>query len=551
MLNIYTNAGTTNIIVQNSLSKIDIQKLSQMIEDYNDIQLTFIDISFLSSELILKLDTFKEKIHISTNNKALWLYLKRLGIDIKLHHQIKNYKYVHKEVEAIAIGGSAGSLKSIVSIVEKIPFCDVCIFIVMHILPDQESKLVGIIKQITSLKVKEAQNGEKIEKGCIYIAPPDLHMLVENGKIVTSDSPKVNFCRPAIDVLFNSAAKEYKDKLITVLTCGYLDDGSRSLAEVKKYDGISLIQDPNQCEANDMPLNAMTTKNYDFVFDIEDIGDYLKSRLNLTLNLEERVVSLIKQIHIRYGYDFTNYDKNSLIRRVELLRGELDIEYFNDFESLVLSDHGIFQQLFEKLSINVSEFFRDIETFKQVKNQLLEKLKDISNIKIWCAGASKGQEAYSIAMMLDEYGLLDRSIIYATDFNALVLEQAKNGIFSKDEFLQCDKSFLQMGFENSSQNWFDIKENFVIIKQRIKNKVHFFQHNLVTDGEINEFQIVFCRNVLIYFNETLQNKVLSLLYDSLVPGGYLILGDSEHIIEEDKFIRLKNNSNSKIFKKVG
>lgn len=550
MINIYPKGDRITIIVQNSLSKRDTEEIINTVEKGNNLEITFIDIGSIGFELILVLDRFKEKLELSTNNKTLWLYLKRIGIDLKLHHHINNNQLSAKEVEAIGIGGSAGSLRSMVEIIKRIPYCEMSVFVVMHILPDQESRLVQILQLNAKLKVKEALNGEKVQKGYIYVAPPDLHMVVEKGVIYTLNTPKVNFCRPAIDVLFESLSKEYKESLITVLTCGYLDDGSRSLKTVKANHGTSIIQDPNECEANDIPLNAMATKNYDFVFDMEDIGEYLKSRLNLTLNLEDRVVYLIKEIYKKYHYDFTDYDKNSLVRRVELLRQELGIKHFNDFEALVLSDCEIFELLFEKLSINVSEFFRDIETFKQIKNELIPILQNLSHIRIWCAGSSKGQEPYSIAMMLDEYGLLDKTIIYATDFNGIVLEQAKNGIYSLEEFEQCKTASRKIGLESSLDEWFEQKPNHVLVKEKIKKKVHFFQHNLVTDGEINEFQVIFCRNVLIYFNEKLQRKVLELIYNSLVDKGFLVLGDSEHIVNKDEFERLQNNSNSKIFKKL-
>lgn len=550
MVNIYKKNNLTSIIVQNKVSSEDIKNIAKTINNQGDIQIAFIDISAINTDLIFLLDHFKNLIDISTNNKTLWLYLKRIGIDIKLHHRLKNFKSAHKDLKAIGIGGSAGSLRSMIDIIEKIPFCDINIFIVMHILPDQKSRLVELFSLNTKLKVQEAVNGQKVQKSTVYIAPPDLHMIVKEGFVYTLDTPKVNFCRPAIDVLFESLAKEYKESLVSVLTCGYLDDGSRSLSLVKENGGISLIQNPNQCEANDMPLNGMLTKNYDFVFDSDDIGEYLKSRLNITLSLKDRVEYLVRQIRKKYGYDFTDYDMNSLIRRVELLRQELGIEYFNDFETMVLNDCGVFEALFEKLSINVSEFFRDENTFKFIKNDLFSTFGTFSHIRIWCAGSSKGQEPYSVAMLLDEAGLLEKSIIYATDINQIILEQAKNGIYSLEEFGQFKENFEKLELKKSFDDWFDIKENYVCIKDKIKKKVHFFEHNLATDGIINEFQVVFCRNVLIYFNEKLQNKVLDLIYDSLSSGGCLVLGDSEYILNEKKFKKLKSGSSGKIFVKA-
>ena len=551
MIHLYNKGDVTNIIVQNIISKEDSQDIIKALDNYKNIEITFIDIQHISADIILKIDKFAGNIKLVTNNKTLWIYLKKIGIQVKLNRSNRNYApLVHHDIEAIAIGGSAGSLKSMVSVIKSLPFCDISVFVVMHILPDQKSKLVEILQPETQFRVKEAVNGEKIEKGFVYVAPPDLHMQIQNGYIQTLKTQKVNFCRPAIDVLFKSLALEYKETLVTVLTCGYLDDGSRSLSIVKENNGISIIQNPNQCEANDIPLNAMSTRNYDFVFDIEDIGEYLKNKLNFTVNLEERVLYLMKEIYKKYGYDFTNYDKSSLVRRVELLRQELGIEHFSDMENIILNDHEIFELLFEKLSINVSEFFRDTDTFIQFKEQILPIMESYSHIRIWCAGSSKGQEAYSIAIMLAEYGLLERSIIYATDFNGLVLEQAKNGIYSKKEYQQCEKNYLKFNSKIPLENWFEVEKDYVMVKNEIKRKVHFFQHNLVTDGEINEFHIVFCRNVLIYFNEKLQHKVLSLIYDSLVRDGYLVLGDYELINSENRFKRLKNNSNSKVFKKL-
>lgn len=552
MISIYKKNDLVNIILQDKITYDDSITLKQtLINSQEKIQIAFIDISTIKDNLVFLLDSYKSKLNISSNNRNLWLYLKRLGIEISLHHHIKKYKDIHINIKALAIGGSAGSLRNMVKIIQNIPYCDINIFAVMHILPDQKNKLTQIFSLNTSFKVLQAKDGMSIEKSTIYVAPPDLHMVVQNKTIKTLNTPKVNYCRPSIDVTFDSLALEYKNSLCAILTCGYLDDGSRSLENIKKHDGTVLIQDPNSCEANEIPINAMLTKNYDFVFSIDDICEYLKSRLNLTLDLESRVTNMIKKIQNVYGYDFTDYDAGSLIRRVELLRQELGINHFNDLEDLILSDKEVFESLFEKLSINVSEFFRDTNSFKFVKEELFNQFKNQNtHIKIWCAASSKGQEAYSIAMILDELGLLERSVIYATDINEFILSQAKNGIYSKEEFRQCCNALEKLSIKNDPRDWFDIKENYVCINERIKRKVHFFSHNLVTDGEINEFQVVFCRNVLIYFNEKLQNRVLDLIYDSLVLRGILVLGESEHIVKKDKFKKVNSKFDVKAFVKI-
>jgi len=476
---------------------------------------------------------------------------KRLNFNINLLYNEKKYNIDHLSIKAIAIGGSAGSLQNMIKIISKLPKSNISVFIVMHILPDEKSNLVKIIKQYTTYNVIEASNNLEIKKDTIYIAKPNYHMEVKNSRVYIHQKPPVNFCRPAIDTLFKSLAFEYKDSLMAILTCGYLDDGSRALEDIKRNNGIVIIQNPNQCEANDMPLNAIITKNYDKILDIDDINILISEKLDYKFNLDIEIKQFIKKIDETYGYDFSNYDKNSLIRRIELLKQELKVQYFTDFEYLVLNNSDIFQLLFKKLSINVSEFFRDDNMYIDFIENIIPILATYPHIRIWCSACSKGQEAYSIAMILDKFNLLKKTIIYATDFNSLIVDQAKNALYSKIEYEQAKSNYDKLKISNSLDNWFENKNGYYEVKEDIKKSVQFFQHNLVTDGIINEFNIVFCRNVLIYFDDKLQNKVIDLIYESLIRNGYLILGNSEHIENKDKFQQENYSKYSKIFKRIG
>ena len=550
MLHFTQNKGITKILIDGDCDKDDTEKLLYLIKEKNKLEISFILVPILPSNVIKALDQYSEKLKLSTNDRSLWRYLRKISINISLDGIYNKTNKTNTPIKAIAIGGSAGALGNIIKIVKELPYVDISIFIVVHILPNEKNQLAEILQQCTNYKVKEAEHGELIKLNNIYVASADLHMVVDGGYIYQSKTQKVNFCRPSIDMLFKSLSLEYKESLLAILTCGYLDDGSKSLKEIKKNGAISIIQDPNECEANDIPLNAIITKNYTHIFGIDKINEYIQSNFNTIIDLGERINKLIYNIYKVYGYDFKDYDKRSITRRIELLRDELSIDNFLEFEDLILNDIDTFELLFKKLSINVSEFFRDPEVFKQIRDDIVPVLETYSHIRIWCSGCSHGQEPYSIAILLDEMGLLKRSVIYATDFNNAVLQQAKNGIFPKDVHKLGKENYMKSGGKKDFDNWFEVYDNYVEVNPYIKDKVHFFQHNLVTDSEINEFHLVFCRNVLIYFNENLQSRVFKLIYDSLIRNGFLVLGNSETVKSKDGFIKFDEDSKSKIFKKV-
>jgi len=164
---------------------------------------------------------------------------------------------------------------------------------------------------------------------------------------------------------------------------------------------------------------------------------------------------------------------------------------------------------------------------------------------VWCAGCSRGDEPYSIAIMLDELGLLHKSLVYATDFNPRVLKEAENGLFSKDDFINFESNYIKSTGKKELRDWFEFEQNIVEVKEHIKKKVLFFQHNLVTDDSINEFHLIFCRNVLIYFNRSLQKTVFNTIDNSLFKGEFLVLGESEKLPEEYNYKMI----DKKIYKK--
>lgn len=538
----------TKVLIDNGYKRKEEDTLVDLIKNNDQLEISFLSTPSIGSRVIKELIKHPN-ITLHTDDKTLWRYLRNLHVDIKYNNTYHKDAHRHYPIKAIAIGGSAGALGNIIKIVKDLPYSDIAVFIVIHILPDEKNYLSKILQQCTNYKVKEADHGEKIESNHIYVASPDMHMAIQDGYIYQSKTPKVNFCRPSIEVLFKTLAVEYKENLLSVLTCGYLDDGTQALKDIMDLKGTVLIQNPNECEANDIPIHAITTKNYTHVLDIKHIVEYIRSILHAVLSVEDDIENLVDEIYQVYGYDFRDYDKHSMIRRVELLKLELGIKDFSDFKISILNDMDTFKLLFKKFSINVSDFFRDPDVFKNIRKNIVPTLGTYPHIRVWCSACASGQEPYSVAILLDEMGLLDRSIIYATDFNSEIIEQAKNGMFPRNLLEEFKQNYLKSGGKERFEKWFNINEHYIELVDRIKNKVQFFQHNLATDADINEFHIVFCRNVLIYFDEKLQHRVFQMIHRSLVRKGFLVLGESEAVHRQEGFERFDLCSANKIFRK--
>jgi chemotaxis protein methyltransferase CheR len=238
---------------------------------------------------------------------------------------------------------------------------------------------------------------------------------------------------------------------------------------------------------------------------------------------------LLDAICLRYGYDFRDYSRAHVKRR---LAYKLSISKCNNFSELqhkILIEPEFFQTILASLSVNVTEMFRDPTFYSYLRSDIIPYLKTFTNIKIWHAGCSTGEEVYSMAILLKEEGLYDRIQIYATDFNETVLNKAKEGIFDLRLIREYTSNYQKAGGIHDFSNYYTAKYDFAVITQALKKNITFAQHNLVTDGIFGAMNIIICRNVLIYFNRGLQSKVVGLFKDSLIGGGFLCLGSKESI----------------------
>lgn len=234
----------------------------------------------------------------------------------------------------------------------------------------------------------------------------------------------------------------------------------------------------------------------------------------------------------QYGYDFTNYTQSSLKRRIEHFIHVRNISVY-DLKYDLINHKDIFVQFLEMITINITEMFRDPAFFRILRQKIFPELKTYPTIKIWVAGCATGEEALSLAILLQESGLLQRSRIYATDLNGVNLQKARKGIIPLTAMDECIRNYHEAGGTNDFRAYYTTSGDFAILNQSLKTNIVFAHHNLVTDRVFNEFQLVLCRNVLIYFNPALQNEVVALLYESLSTFGYLALGMKESLLFTD------------------
>jgi len=238
---------------------------------------------------------------------------------------------------------------------------------------------------------------------------------------------------------------------------------------------------------------------------------------------------LLEAIYRHYGFDFRGYALGSLKRRLWRRAYGEKLETLSALQDRVLHDPAVMERLLLDLSINVTAMFRDPTFFRAFREKVVPALRTYPFLRIWNAGCSTGEETYSLAILLKEEGLYDRTRIYATDINDRVLERAREGRFPLEKMREYTENYLKAGGNDEFSRYYTVEGNEARFTQELCSQVVFAQHNLVSDAPFNEFNVLVCRNVMIYFGKTLQDRVHDLFYDSLETFGILALGHKESI----------------------
>ena len=462
-------------------------------------------------------------------------------------------------IPIIGIGASAGGLEAIREMLSaaELP-TGMAYVIVQHLDPNHESMLAELLNRQTNLDVQQVSGGEKVEADNVYIIPPGHGLELKNGVLTLTEFEQPRGLRRPIDDFFESMAYDWTVNAACVILSGTGADGAIGLRAVKECGGVCLAQEPVTARYDGMPLAAVGTGLVDYVKRpaemIDTLSDFFSRRSNSVGDEEiSRVVSdhiddVCNSLSELIGHDFSDYKRSTLERRVERRMQVLGIDDPQAYLQRVRKDEDECDALFRDLLINVTRFFRDNEHFDQLMTDVIKPLvaesRSTGEIRVWVAGCSSGEEAYSIAMLLHEKmrETATRPLvqIFATDIDESMLAIAREGRYPSASLTDIPE---------------ELRDRYTIghgvdfqISPIIRDMIRFSSHSLIKDPPFAKIDLLSCRNLLIYFGERLQKSVLPLMHYSIRPGGYLFLGPSETVGRyEDLFAPI--DARSRIFKR--
>ena len=236
---------------------------------------------------------------------------------------------------------------------------------------------------------------------------------------------------------------------------------------------------------------------------------------------------LMEAIYLRYQHDFRAYAPGLLRRRMVQAMAQMGYRRMADLQHALLREPPVFARLLQYLTVQVSEMFRDPAYFRTLREEVLPQLSTWPSLKVWVAGCSHGEEVWSMAILLHEAGLLDRTIVYATDINPQALQRAEDGVFPRDRAALFSRNYLASGGKGSLSDYYTCAYDAIAFDRSLRRQITFADHSLATDAVFSEVHLVSCRNVLIYFTPALQDRSIGLFRDALVRGGFLGLGSRE------------------------
>jgi|GEM_PF-377452 len=456
-------------------------------------------------------------------------------------------------IVVVGFGSSAGGLEALQGVFSQMLPIPNCAFIIaQHLSPTHKSMMVDLLTRVTSLPVMEAKNGLVIRPKTIYMTPENTDIYVKDGKIFLKNLMQAFGPKPSVNYFFSSLATAYQDRSIGVILSGTGSDGAFGVRAIKAEGGITLAQSPETSKYDGMPNSAINTGKVDVVVPIENIASEIKSIIeNMGKPLDElldesNLSKIYKMLFAEKGVDFSLYKSSTVVRRIERRLGALKIDSLSTYVQTLKDSPEEITCLYHDILIGVTQFFRDKEVFDALRSYIegiVVKKEQGEEIRFWSIGCSTGEEAYSLAILLSD--VLGEKIskykikIFATDIDDEALKIARTGIYAEAALLGLDKHFIQ--------KYFTVQKNQYEVKKSIRELVIFSRHNIVSDSPFLRMDLISCRNMLIYFDQSLQNRFFPIIHYALSDGGIVLLGKSESIGQHfDLFTTL--DKTRKIFK---
>jgi two-component system CheB/CheR fusion protein len=447
----------------------------------------------------------------------------------------------------VGLGASAGGLEAIEAVVRNLPAdTGMGFVIVQHLSPDYKSLMVEILSKKTVMPVYQAEDGMPVKPNAIYLIPPKMDMKIYQGKLTLMEKdPAQRGMNYPIDLFLKALAQDQGRKAIGVILSGTGSDGTRGLRAIKEVAGLTIVQDPETAGFDGMPRSAISARLQDFTLPPEQIPAQLVSyanhpiktttlEQNPLLHNEDALSRLFQMLRERQGVDFSLYKPSTVVRRIERRITINHIDSIEDYLRYCQRYPSEIEQLFKEMLIGVTSFIRDPEAYQLLREAYLPDLlqrHEEQEVRIWTAGCSTGEEAYSLAIIINEILQqlqIDKEVkIFATDLDRDAIQIASIGLYPEAVINDLPRDLLEKYFVMTDKGYQVVRP--------LREQIVFAQHNLLKDPPFTKIDLVSCRNLLIYFQQSSQLKVLDLFNFSLVPQGLLFLGSSETVGDADTF----------------
>jgi two-component system CheB/CheR fusion protein len=457
----------------------------------------------------------------------------------------------------VGLGASAGGIAALKDFFARVePQPGVAYVIILHLSPDHDSRLAEVLQAATMMPVAQVTTSTPIVPGHVYVVPPNRSLSIARDVLMVSDITRPEQRRAPVDVFFRALADSHRHRAVCVVLSGTGSNGSAGLKRIKEYGGLVIAQDPAEAEYGDMPRNALATGLVDMTLPIAEIPARIGAYFARLCDNEEAppapaadpqdgesIRDVLSVLRVRTGHDFGNYKPGTLHRRVERRMNLRGVPTLSAYALLLRAEPEEATALMKELLISVTNFFRDGDAWKAVEQQVVPKLffnkRAQDEVRVWVAGCATGEEAFSVAMLLAEHAaaLEERPAIqvFATDLDQRSLARAREAWYSDAEVAEVHDERLQRFFQREAAGF--------RLRRDLRELVLFAHHNVIKDPPFSHLDLICCRNLLIYLNRAIQNRVMETFHFALRPGGFLFLGTSESPDgRDDLFGRVDGNA---------
>lgn len=460
-----------------------------------------------------------------------------------------------------AVGASAGGIEAFTELMSNLATDTGMAFVlVQHLDPEHHSMLTELLSKKTSMRVKEVVNGMTVEPNHVYVIPPNATMTISDHTLQLAPRSEGRGLHMSIDHFMRALAEEQRNRAIGVLLSGSGTDGTAGLAEIQAHGGVTFAQDEESAKYDSMPRSAVSAGCVDYVLPpkaiarelariarhpylVRDQSPELAPAENTGLNL---VFNLLRKAT---GVDFTHYRQTTILRRIRRRMVVHKMETIDEYVKYLQTNPAETKALYQDMLINVTSFFRNPKVFDALKAQVFPSIMKTRSVegslRLWTPGCASGEETYSVVIALLEY-LGDKASqthvqFFGTDISESAISKARSGLYPEN--IQADVSPERL------RRFFTKVEGGYRISKTIRDMCIFAQHNVLNDPPFSQMDLICCRNLLIYLEPVLQNKVIALFHYAARSGGYLVLGTSEGVGPATNLFSIEDRTHKIFLKK--